>query len=74
MSYTGYQGFSEAHRASIEDALTYVATIVTCAGGDVYMPLFERLECELEALTRQENALERAHRLSRQAQALAQQS
>ncbi len=47
----------------IEQALEYAATCVA-KHGEAYLPLFERLEAELQAAQAKENALDRARRLA----------
>lgn len=47
-------------RARIERALHYVAMIVDGPDGEVYLPIFERLECELAVLDAKTDALARA--------------
>ena len=48
----------------LEHALAIVAEIVTRPGGDVYLPIFERLEKELAALTKTTSALEGARAIA----------
>ena len=48
----------------LERALAIVAEIVTRPGGDVYLPIFERLEKELAALTKTTSALEGARAIA----------
>lgn len=71
MSYVGYDVDQVTRRAGVEDALLYIAEMVSGQGGEVYVSLFERVERELEALTRQETAVVRARRLASQARTLA---
>jgi hypothetical protein len=47
-------------RARIEQALQFVAAIVAAPGGEVYLPIFVRLERELASLDAQTDALSRA--------------
>lgn len=47
-------------RARIEQALRFMADIVTGPGGEVYLPIFERLERELAAIDAKSDALQRA--------------
>ncbi len=54
-------------RVRVENALLYVAEMVGGVGGEVYVPLFERLEKELEAFNCLETAVERARRLTAEA-------
>lgn len=44
----------------IERALRTVARVVAAPGGEVYAPIFERLEAELAARRRQQDAVSRA--------------
>lgn len=46
----------------IERALLLVAWLIE-RDGDMYLPVYERLEAELEQLRRKEDTKERAHRL-----------
>lgn len=48
----------------LEAALEYAAQCVA-AHGPAFLPLFERLEAEVEAARSKESALERARRLAR---------
>lgn len=50
----------------LENALGYVALCIA-QHGDAYLPLFERLESELEAARAKESARERALRLAKAA-------
>jgi gamma-glutamyltranspeptidase len=52
----------------IEAALIIVARHVVALGGDVYLPVYERLERELAALEARETAIDRARRLVRERQ------
>lgn len=47
----------------LETALSYAAACVA-THGEAYLPLFERLEAEVEAVRSKETALERARRLA----------
>lgn len=47
-------------RARIEQALRFMANIVTGPDGEVYLPIFERLERELAAIDAKSDALQRA--------------
>jgi hypothetical protein len=47
-------------RARIERALQFIAGVVAGPGGEVYLPIFERLERELAALDTKADALARA--------------
>jgi hypothetical protein len=47
-------------RARIEQALRFMANIVTAPNGEVYLPIFERLERELAAVDAKSDALQRA--------------
>lgn len=47
----------------LENALEYAA-ICVAQHGEAYLPIFERLESELENLRSKETALERARRLA----------
>ena len=51
-------------RERIERALEFVAMIVTGPDGDVYLPIFARLERELAAIDERENALARARSIA----------
>lgn len=51
-------------RARVERALHFLATIVTETGGEVYLPLFERLERELAAIDAKADALARARTIA----------
>ena len=51
--------------SEIERALQVVAGIVARPGGDVYLPVFLRLERELAALRTTASAIERARALSK---------
>lgn len=51
-------------RAEIEAAMLTAAQLVELYG-EVYAPIFERLEKELAALDRRDSAAERARRLAR---------
>jgi hypothetical protein len=52
------------HRRRLERALHIVAGIVGRPGGEIYLPIFERLERELTALDKAESALARARALA----------
>lgn len=52
----------------LENALDYVAGCIA-AGDDSLLPIFERLESELSALSKRESALERARRLAQKKEA-----
>lgn len=52
--------------ARLEAALAYTAACIA-AHGDAYLPLFERLESELEAVRAKESTRDRALRLARAA-------
>ena len=52
----------------IEAALIVVARHVAAPGGEVYLPVYERLERELAALEARETAIDRARRLVRERQ------
>lgn len=47
-------------RARIEQALGFMAAIVAAPGGEIYLPIFERLERELVAVDAKTDALQRA--------------
>ncbi len=47
-------------RARIEHALQFMAAIVAAPDGDLYLPIFERLERELAAIDAKADALARA--------------
>ena len=51
-------------RARLERALQAVAAIVAQRGGEVYLPIFERLERELATLDKAESALARARSIA----------
>lgn len=66
MSYQGSNIYREAHRARVVSALDYVAAMVSDRDdGDVYLPVFLRLEEELTALGDKESAIERAKRMAK---------
>ncbi len=71
MSYNGCDVAQETWRASVEDALLYIAEMVSGPGGEVYVTLFERVERDFEALTRHEAAIGRARRLASATRTLA---
>ena len=50
----------------LEAALAYTAACIA-QHGDAYLPLFERIEVELEAMRAKESARDRALRLARAA-------
>lgn len=52
-------------RDQLERALRVVAEIVAAPGGVVYLPIFERLECELAAMDQADNAMDRARAMMR---------
>jgi hypothetical protein len=58
-------------RERIERAMETLALIME-DDGEVYAPIFERLEQELAALDRRDSAVDRARRLARRRQLLAQ--
>jgi hypothetical protein len=51
-------------RDRIEQALRFMATIVAGPDGEVYLPIFERLERELAARDAKTDALQRARALA----------
>jgi hypothetical protein len=51
-------------RTRLERALHTVARIVGRPGGEIYLPIFERLERELAALDKAESTLARARALA----------
>lgn len=51
---------SESTQERIERALRFMAQVVAGPDGEVYLPIFERLERELAALDAKSSALERA--------------
>lgn len=51
-------------RARIERALQFMAMIVAGPDGDLYLPIFERLEAELAAIDRKTDALARARTIA----------
>lgn len=55
---------------SLERALRTAAGIVAAPGGEVYVPIFERLESELSARQRKSDARERAKVIAQTAGAL----
>lgn len=64
MAYLGSDVGREALRARIVSAQAYVAEMVAGrTDGEVYLPIFVRLEAELAALEAKETAIERAKRL-----------
>ncbi|OWU81727.1 hypothetical protein ATO6_23240 [Oceanicola sp. 22II-s10i] len=64
MAYLGSDVGREALRARIVSAQAYVAEMVAeRTDGEVYLPIFVRLEAELAALEAKETAIERAKRL-----------
>lgn len=50
-------------RARVERALHLLAMIVTETGGEVYLPIFERLERELAKIDSKADALARARKM-----------
>lgn len=64
MSYIGSNIARDTKRAQVESAMIYVAEMIGLDGGEVYLPIFERLEDELEKLSSQDTAIERARRLA----------
>jgi hypothetical protein len=66
MIYEGSNISRDAHRSRVENALDCVAAMVADRDdGDVYLPVFLRLEEELTALGDKESAIERAKRLAK---------
>ena len=55
---------SNIEMADVERALSVVAEFVAAPGGDVYLPIFIRLERELAAMRANGSALERARAMS----------
>jgi hypothetical protein len=53
-------------RSRLEGALRIVAAIVARPGGEIYLPIFERLERELAAFDKAETALARARAIARE--------
>jgi len=51
-------------RQRVEDALQFVAAIVAGPDGEVYLPIFHRLERELAAIDERESALARARSIA----------
>ena len=51
-------------RVRLERALRIVAAIVARPGGEVYVPIFERLERELAALDHARSAVDRARAMT----------
>ncbi len=51
-------------RERLERALAAVASIVAQPGGDVYVPIFERLEYELQLFNEKRSAVERARAMT----------
>ncbi|EET47714.1 hypothetical protein [Thalassobium sp. R2A62] len=60
---------SKSERASLENALLYIAKAIVLENGDVYLPLFEKLECALNSLSERETTIERARRIAQEARA-----
>mgnify|MGYP001234827954 CR=1 FL=1 len=51
-------------RVRIEQALRFMANIVTEPDGEVYLPIFERLERELAAIDAKSDAMQRARTIA----------
>ena len=58
------QSSSPITRPRLERALAVVAEIVTRPGGDVYLPIFQRLERELATFADADSSLARAHAIA----------
>lgn len=71
MSFTGPSIARATKCAQVESAMLYVAEMIDLNGGAVYLPIFLRLESELEKLKDEETAIERARRLAQAARAAA---
>lgn len=66
MSYNGSNIAGDALRARLENALEFVAAMVADRDdGAAYLPVFTRLEKELDSMKERESAIERAKRLAR---------
>lgn len=61
----------KSERAGLENALLYIAEMIVLENGDVYLPLFEKLECALNSLSERETAKERARRMVQEVRAAA---
>lgn len=59
----------KSERASLENALLYIAEMINLENGDIYLPLFEKLECGLNSLSERETTIERARRIVQEARA-----
>ena len=67
MSYENPSIHQNAVQKKLENAFDYIAEMVALAdNGAVYVPIFERLEAELAAITARESAVERARRVIRE--------
>lgn len=66
MSYNGSNIAGDALRARLENALGFVAAMVADRDdGAAYLPVFTRLEKELDSMKERESAIERAKRQAR---------
>lgn len=60
----------EAHRAELTELLEYLAEMVGDPdNGETYLPIFLRVEAEIEAISVTECAIERARRVRREKEA-----
>jgi len=71
MGYKGSSTATDSEKARLENALLYIAEMIDLENGDVYLPLFEKLECALNSLSARETAIERARRMAQAARAAA---
>lgn len=58
-------------RAGLENALLYIAEMIVLENGDVYLPLFKKLEHALNSLSERETTKERARRMVQEVRAAA---
>lgn len=63
MSYAGSNTIQHAKRAQLVELLEYVAGMIDGPGGEAYLPIFQRVEEEIQAISVKENAIERARRI-----------
>ncbi|WP_221892596.1 hypothetical protein [Pontivivens nitratireducens] len=57
----------EARRAELTELLEYIAEMIGDPGnGEAYLPIFTRVEAEIDALSQTESAIERARRVRRE--------
>lgn len=70
MSYVTSGLSGEARRAELTELLEYLAEMVGDPdNGEAYLPIFLRVEAEIQALSVTECAIERARRLRREKEA-----